>query len=105
MASRLGKQVWAQHVAAAAASGLSGAAYCRQHGLSAKTFGRWVRLLRAGDGRTLAPPSLVPLTIVENRAGEAADIRIELGAAAVVTVPCSTDPRWLGAVLRAVAAC
>lgn len=105
MASRVGKQVWAQHVAAAAASGLSGAAYCRQHGLNDKTFQRWARLLRACDGRALAAPAVMPLSVLASRAGEAADIRIGLGGAVVVAVPCTTDPRWLGAVLRALAAC
>lgn len=105
MAKRLGRQVWARHVAAAAASGLSGAAYCRQQGINGKTFQRWVRLLRGGDGAGLATPAVLPLSIVPERVDAPAWVRIELGGAVVVTVPCRTDPRWLGAVLRAVVTC
>lgn len=32
---------WAEHVAAWKASGLTEAAYCRQHGLAEKSLGRW----------------------------------------------------------------
>jgi transposase-like protein len=35
---------WREHVEACAASGLSGAAYCRRHGLHRKSFYRWRRI-------------------------------------------------------------
>jgi hypothetical protein len=46
---------WWQHVESWRSSGLSQAAYCRQHGLNAKSFSRWIRkqLLRnSGDSLT-----------------------------------------------------
>jgi hypothetical protein len=46
---------WRQHVESWQGSGLSQAAYCRQQGLNAKSFSRWIRkqLLRnSGDSLT-----------------------------------------------------
>jgi len=34
---------WWQHIESWRGSGLSQAAYCRQHGLNAKSFSRWIR--------------------------------------------------------------
>ena len=44
------REQWLGHVEAQAASGLSGVAYCRRHGLRAKSFYRWRRVL----GRAVA---------------------------------------------------
>jgi hypothetical protein len=46
---------WCQHIESWRGSDLSQAAYCRQHGLNAKSFSRWIRkqLLRnSGDSLT-----------------------------------------------------
>ena len=45
------REQWRSHVETQAASGLSGQAYCRRHGLRAKSFYRWRRVL----GATVAP--------------------------------------------------
>jgi len=37
------------HIGAWQTSGMSQAAYCREHGLNTKTFGNWVRKHRAGQ--------------------------------------------------------
>ena len=42
---------WREHVSAQGASGLSGAAYCREHGLPAQSFYRWKRVLHAAGER------------------------------------------------------
>lgn len=39
---------WREHVEAQAASGVSAAAYCRRHGLHARSFYRWRRIFAAG---------------------------------------------------------
>lgn len=36
---------WQAHVSAQASSGLTGAGYCREHGLRSKSFYRWRRVL------------------------------------------------------------
>ncbi len=38
------------HIEAWQTSGMSQAAYCREHDLNARTFGNWVRKHRSGDG-------------------------------------------------------
>lgn len=44
------REQWRGHVAAQASSGLSGLAYCRRHGLHAKSFYRWRRVFGAMAG-------------------------------------------------------
>ena len=48
---------WRRHVEAQASSGLSGVAYCRRHGLRAKSFYRWRRVLGAAvtSAKTVSP--------------------------------------------------
>jgi hypothetical protein len=47
------REHWRSHVAAQAASGLSGVAYCGEHGLHAKSFYRWRRVFGAGAAAPL----------------------------------------------------
>lgn len=49
------REHWRSHVAAQAASGLSGVAYCGEHGLHAKSFYRWRRVF----GGAATPPTIV----------------------------------------------
>ena len=44
------REQWRGHVDAQAASGLSGQAYCRRHGLRARSFYRWRRVLGGAVG-------------------------------------------------------
>lgn len=50
------REQWRSHVEAQASSGLSGEAYCRLHGLRAKSFYRWRRVLAstAASGNDVA---------------------------------------------------
>lgn len=43
---------WRTHLSAQADSGLSVAAYCRQHGLNPKCFSRWRRIFSEGAAAT-----------------------------------------------------
>jgi hypothetical protein len=43
------REQWRGHVEAQASSGLSGVAYCRRHGLHAKSFYRWRCVFGAGS--------------------------------------------------------
>jgi hypothetical protein len=45
------REQWRSHVVAQASSGVSGVAYCRRHGLHAKSFYRWRRVF----GGAVAP--------------------------------------------------
>ena len=50
------------HIEARQTSGMSQAAYCREHGLNAKTFGNWLRIYRNGC-EVARSSALVPVTI------------------------------------------
>ena len=49
------------HIEAWQTSGMSQAAYCREHGLNTKTFGNWVRKHRADQ--VIGTAALVPVTL------------------------------------------
>ena len=55
------EQYWASHIADWRASGLSQAAYCKQHYLSKSTFGHWKRKLADQNTQSEAPV-VVPVT-------------------------------------------
>jgi transposase-like protein len=67
---------WRQHVAAWRDSGLSQAAYCREHGLNSKTLSWWTRKLASEDNTgataglpvagavaTIMMPEFIPVSI------------------------------------------
>jgi hypothetical protein len=55
---------WQQHVSAWSTSGMTQAAYCRQHQLNATTFNGWVVMDRkASPTTTSAPRTIVPVVI------------------------------------------
>ena len=51
-----------KHVEAWQASGLSQAAYCREHKLNAKIFFNWLRICRLEQTDSKAP-TIIPVTI------------------------------------------
>ena len=87
------REQWRHHVEAQSASGLSGVAYCRRHGLHAKSFYRWRRVFGAGaatrvDGVSPGVEAARP-AFAEVRVGEAADVaqrRLTDGCARVEVV-------------------
>lgn len=103
MAKHRGDAFWLQHVAAARCSGLSKAAYCRQHGLNRKTFFRWTRRDGAAEKMPSAVQSLVPLSVIGVPACDDTPLSLRVASDVVLTIPRSVDARWLGALLRAVA--
>src|SRR3974377_2467617 len=59
---------WQQHLNAHAASGLTQAAYCREHGLNARYFSVWKRKLCApievrGSATAEAAPTFIPVFV------------------------------------------
>lgn len=89
-----------QHIEAWQNSGLTKSAYCRQHGLNIKTFGRWCRLARhAADTRELP---LIPVQLqAEPTASELLSLRLPQGQ--VLEIPGRVSPHWLGEWLRCLA--
>ena len=58
------EQKWRRHLAAWKSSGLSQAAYCRQHGLTQNDFSRWKCEVARRDARTVAPAAaFVPVRV------------------------------------------
>lgn len=91
---------WLDRIARQASSDVSVSAFCRRERVSAQSFYRWKRILRA-SGRRPAPvlihpadtrdqprPAFVPITV----APDAAAIEIELPNTACVRVPAASDP-------------
>lgn len=93
MAKHRSEAFWRDHLARFEDSGLSRAAYCRQHRLATHSFDYWRRRLAVGGSRALVP------VVVTEPAGPSA-LQVQVGEARL-SVPTSTDPVWLGRVLRA----
>jgi hypothetical protein len=87
-------ELWSSHMAAWKSSGLSQAAYCRQHVLSLPSFGYWRGVL----GRPPERPSslaLVPIRVGEPDTGaEVIEVRLANGLQVQLPVGLSAA-RWL----------
>ena len=103
MAGHRGRVFWSRHVAAAEGSGLSRAAYCRQHGLDYGTFRRWARRMATESPARSDAQALVPLRVSTRQDDSDGALRLEVGAGAMLTLPRSIDLRWLAALLRELA--
>jgi transposase-like protein len=86
------------HIEAWQNSGMSQAAYCREHDLNTKTFGNWVRKhRRAGQG--VRSPALVPVTI-KPMLMPANTLRLRGRGDHVLELPSTVSPHWLGELLK-----
>ncbi len=85
------------HIEAWQTSGMSQAAYCREHGLNTKTFGNWVRKHRAGRG--VRSPALIPVTI-KPMPMSANTLRLRGLGDHVLELPPTVSPHWLGELLK-----
>lgn len=86
------------HIKAWQASGLSQAAYCRENGLNAKTFGNWMRTCR-NTHKWHQPTSLIPVTI-KARTSVAGSLRLCCPGQHVLELPAEVSPQWLGELLK-----
>lgn len=93
MGKHRSESFWRDHLARFSGSGLSRTAYCRQHRLATHSFDYWRRRLAGSTAR-----ALVPVVVVEP-AG-LSTLQLQVGAARL-SVPTSTDPTWLGQLMRA----
>jgi transposase-like protein len=85
------------HIEAWQTSGMSQAAYCREHGLNTKTFGNWVRKHRAGQD--IRSPALVPITI-KPMSVPAGMLHLRGRGDHVLELPSTVSPHWLGELLK-----
>jgi len=84
------------HIEAWQTSGMSQAAYCREHDLNAKTFGNWVRKHRSGQ--VIRSPALVPVTITVPMPANTLSLRGR--GDHVLELPSTVSPHWLGELLK-----
>lgn len=95
MVSKL--ELWSSHMAAWKSSGLSQAAYCRQHALSLPSFGYWRRVLGRPPERR-SSLALVPILVGEtDTAAEVIEVRLPNGLQVQLPLDMSAL-RWLPAV-------
>lgn len=85
------------HIEAWQTSGMSQAAYCREHGLNTKTFSNWVRKHRADQ--VIRSPALVPVTI-KPVPMLANPLRLSGRGDHVLELPLTVSPHWLGELLK-----
>lgn len=95
MASKKDQQ---SHVEAWWASGISQAAYCREHGLNAKTFGNWLRVYRI-ERKEVHSSALIPVTI-RPVAPSLDALKLRCPGGHALELPANVSPRWLGELLK-----
>lgn len=93
MGKHRSESFWRGHLVRFEDSGLSRAAYCRQHRLATHSFDYWRRRLAGSTARALVPVVVAEPAVVLG-------LQVQVGAARL-SVPASTDPLWLGQLLRA----
>ncbi len=86
------------HIAAWRESGLSQRAYCREHGLNAKTFGNWLRIDRARQISTEVPV-LIPVKL-KSAASSEQSLCLRGFGTHTLQLPVDVSPQWLGALLK-----
>jgi len=93
----MGKIDWGMQIGAREASGLSQAAYCRQHELSAAYFSQRLRAHRAEP--VAARQALIPVRL-EPAAPTAGNLVLLHGQDQRLEIPASVSPRWLAELLQ-----
>jgi len=92
------RQYWEEHVSTWQCSGLSQAAYCREHGLLPRQLGYWVRRNVTDDRDVSADAlTLVPARVQPAR-GDALVLQSVQGWQ--LTLPTTISTEWLAALLR-----
>ena len=90
-----------KHVEAWHASGLSQAAYCREHKLNAKTFSNWLRIYRIEQTDTKVP-TIIPVTI-KSAASSTEPLHLCTASGHLLQLPANVSPKWLGELLKCLA--
>jgi hypothetical protein len=97
-----------QHIAQWRVSGMSRAAYCRQHGIVYHTTRRWSRPAEPPEAPQHASSGFIevlrpPAVITSSPASEVATVSWPTGA--MLRIPTGTDPHWIGRLIAAVRPC
>ncbi len=93
----MAKTDWGKHIEAWQGSGLSQAAYCRRHGLSAAYFSQRLRALRTVPvvgGQALIPVRVEPALV----GGE--NLVLHRGQGQRLEIPVSVSARWVAELLQ-----
>ena len=88
------KQQWAQIIQECQSSGLSNKEYCRQHGISEKSYYYWLKKLRTAVAGNM--PQIVEM---EPPSGMEDKVYIRIRGAEL-TLPAGTDAEAITAILR-----
>jgi hypothetical protein len=87
-----------QHIEAWQLSGLTQAAYCRQHGLNAITFSGWLRRYRAVPEGAI--PGLLPIQLTPVATAPTGPLVLRLASGHHLELPAASAPDWLAELLR-----
>jgi transposase-like protein len=90
-----------EHIARWQSSGLSKAAYCREHDIVYQTFANWTR--PAADPIAATPDEFVQLADDRPRA-QGADLRVELSGC-TLAFAAGADPTWIASILERLTRC
>ena len=90
-----------KHVETWQASGLSQAAYCREHKLNAKTFSNWLRIYRIEQTDTKVS-TIIPVTI-KPAASSTEPLYLCTASGHLLQLPANVSPQWLGELLKCLA--
>lgn len=88
---------WGKHIETWQASGLSQAAYCRRHGLSAAYFSQRLRTHR--EAPVAGGQALIPVRI-EAEAPLVGSMVLHRGQGQRLEIPASVSPRWVAELLQ-----
>jgi len=94
---------WQHHLAAQRTSGLTQAAYCREHQLCAKSFTGWKRKLAVGVAAEFIPVRVnmnAVMPAIENRAGVTIKATLPNGISLEFSTPDSALPTLLASLAR-----
>ncbi len=86
---------WKNHIETWQSSGLSQAAYCRQHDLNAQTFSSRLHAFRSQDAAEL--PALIPVHIQHQLSGT---IALQFAQGHRLELPATVSAQWLAELLR-----
>jgi hypothetical protein len=94
--TRRTKAQWRALIEAHASSGLTAAAFCRDHGLNPKYFS--LRRRELGDGPKKRTSNFVPVSTMKLPVSDRVIVRDPFGMS--VDLPLSVEPKWLAELLR-----
>lgn len=87
-----------RHIKAWQVSGLTQAAYCRDHGLNSKTFGNWLRAYRDVQ-KNHQPTSLIPVRIISTTP-VSDNLKLRCSSGHTLELPADVSPQWLSELLK-----